>query len=237
MNANSGSVDVQLPLEKTWVIIPAFNEEVVIEGVVRETLDYFPNLLVVDDCSSDHTGAVAHAAGASVVRHPINLGQGAALQTGFDYVLSEGAEYVITLDADGQHDPKEAASMLRSLIEEQDDVALGSRFKGHVENMPASRRILLKAALLFTRMTTGLNLSDTHNGLRAFRGDALRKLHLTQNRMAHASEILEQIAAAKLRFHEFGNTVRYTEYSMAKGQRASNAVNILTDLFLRRLIG
>jgi glycosyltransferase involved in cell wall biosynthesis len=228
--------DIEYAKEKVWVIIPAFNEETVLGGVVQDVLSCFKNVIVIDDFSTDNTGVVANNFGANVIRHPINLGQGAALQTGFDFALKSGADYIVTLDADGQHNPQEALNMLLFLIESKCDVVLGSRFIGHVLDMPTSRRLLLKAALLFTRLTTGLILTDTHNGLRVFRSEALRKIRLHQNRMAHASEILDQIARANLKYQEFGNTVKYTEYSLAKGQKASNAFNILADLFIKGLI-
>lgn len=222
-------------VEKTWVVIPAYNEKSVIDEVVKETLRFFKHVVVVDDHSRDGTAQVAHEAGAHVVRHPINLGQGAALQTGFDFSVLLGADYIVTIDADGQHDPEDALKMLASLVGSDHDLVLGSRFLGRAVDMPASRRMLLKAALLYTRFTTGLVLTDTHNGLRAIRKEALQKIHIKQNRMAHASEILDQISDHGLSYHEFGNTVRYTEYSLSKGQKASNAINIISDLFFRGL--
>lgn len=222
-------------VEEAWVVIPAYNEESVIDEVVRETRRFFKHVVVVDDHSRDGTAQVAFEAGAEVIRHPINLGQGAALQTGFDFSILRGAKYVVTIDADGQHDPGEALKMLRSLLDSDHDLVLGSRFLGRVIDMPVSRQLLLKAALLYTRITTGLILTDTHNGLRAIRKEALQKIRIKQNRMAHASEILDQIAEKRLSYHEFGNTIRYTEYSLRKGQKASNALNIISDLFIRGL--
>jgi len=92
----------------------------------------------------------------------------------------------------------------------------------------------LKLATVFTRLTTGLKISDTHNGLRAFKAEALRKFNITQNAMAHASEILSEIARNKLTYREVPVTIRYTEYSKSKGQSVSNAINILFELFSRR---
>jgi len=220
---------------EVWIIIPAYHEAPMIAEVVKGVKAAFPNVVVVDDGSRDETSARAYGAGAHVVRHPVNLGQGAALQTGIDYALRKGAGYIATFDADGQHDIADVARMLDRLRSAGADVALGSRFAGKAIGIGRGRRLLLSAAVFFTRVTTGLALTDSHNGLRVLTRRAASLIELQQNRMAHASEILEQIARHKLSYVEVGNTVIYTEYSRAKGQRASNAVNILVDLILRGL--
>ena len=110
------------------------------------------------------------------------------------------------------------------------DFALGSRFLGKAKNIEFSRKLLLKAAVLLTRFTTGLKITDVHNGLRAMTRRGANALRIRQNRMAHASEILEQIAKSGLAYVEVPVTVEYTSYSKAKGQRLSNSVNILLEL-------
>lgn len=219
----------------TWVIIPMFNEGAVIYGVAREVLMAFPNLVVVDDGSTDDALEQSARAGATVLRHPINLGQGAALQTGIKYALQQGADYIVTFDADGQHQIKDAVAMLDLLQKENLDVVLGSRFIGTTIGMSFGRRLLLKAAIIYTRISTGLNLTDAHNGLRVFGRVAAMNINIRHNRMAHASEILEQISAKKMRYVECGNTIRYTDYSKLKGQKPSNAINIIVDLMVGRL--
>lgn len=220
--------------ERVWIVIPAFREARVIREVVEGVRRHFPHVVVVDDGSGDETAAEAAAGGAAVVRHPVNLGQGAALQTGVTFALAQGATYIATFDADGQHRIEDVVAMAETIEGREVDIVLGSRFIGRAVGMSAGRRLLLRAAVLFTRLTTGLTLSDAHNGLRVMNRTAARAIRLRQNRMAHASEILEQIAEHRLRYAEVGNTVVYTEYSMAKGQRASNAVNIVVDLMLGR---
>jgi len=222
-------------IDATWVVIPMFNEGSVIYGVAREVLAAFPNLVVVDDGSTDDALEQAARAGATVLKHPINLGQGAALQTGINYALQQGARHVVTFDADGQHQIKDVVAMLEMIRQENLDVVLGSRFIGKTIGMSFGRRLLLKAAVIFTKISTGLNLTDAHNGLRVFARRAALKINIQQNRMAHASEILEQIAANKMSYAEFGNTIRYTDYSKLKGQKPSNAINIVIDLMVRRL--
>jgi glycosyltransferase involved in cell wall biosynthesis len=218
-----------------WLVMPAFNEAAVIARTVQDVRAVFANIVVVDDASADCTGAFAQAAGAHVCRHPINLGQGAALQTGIDYALTQGAEVIVSFDADGQHQVSDALALLRALERSGCDVALGSRFLGGAVGMSRARGALLRAATTYTRLTTGLAVTDTHNGLRAFRRTAAQRLRIRQNRMAHASEILARIAAERLTYVEVPCTIIYTDYSKAKGQSWSGAFSILSDLFLRKL--
>jgi glycosyltransferase involved in cell wall biosynthesis len=217
------------------VVIPAYNEAAVIARVIMELKRAEYPVVVVDDGSKDATAEVARAAGATVIQHPFNLGQGAALQTGIDYALSQTAEVIVTFDADGQHRVSDIARLVTALVDEKAEFALGSRFLGQSTNLPRLRRTLLKAATLFTRVSTGLRLTDTHNGLRAMSRKGAAAIRLRQNRMAHASEFLGQIASSRLRHVERPVTIEYTAYSLAKGQRMRDAVFILLDLFARRL--
>ncbi len=218
-----------------WVICPAYNEETTVARVVTSVRQAGLNVVMVDDGSIDRTCERAARAGAAVVRHPINLGQGAALKTGIDYALSQGADILVTFDADGQHRVSDIPVMLHALVRERADFALGSRFLDRVPNVPITRRMLLWGATLFTRMTTGLRLTDTHNGLRAFTRRGAAALGLRQNRMAHASEMLSDLAASGLPYVEVPVTIDYTAYSMAKGQHGGDFLGILLDLFARRL--
>jgi glycosyltransferase involved in cell wall biosynthesis len=170
-----------------------------------------------------------------VVRHPINLGQGAGLQTGIAFALAQGADVVVTFDGDGQHRAQEIERLIGALREQGADFALGSRFLGTAMRVPKARRVLLKLATWFTRLTTGLQVTDTHNGLRAMTRRGASALALHQNRMAHASEILHQIAESRLKYIEVPVTIDYTAYSLSKGQTLGDALLILTDLFARRL--
>lgn len=217
-----------------WVVIAAYNEARVIARVVGEVVRRGYRVVVVDDGSSDGTAERASAASV-VVRHPINLGQGAALQTGIDCALQQGAEVIVTFDADGQHRAADIEPLVAALREARADFALGSRFLGQTIALPPARRLLLRAATLFTQLTTGLHLTDTHNGLRGMTRRGASLIRLRQNRMAHASEILEQIAASGLPYVEVPVQIEYTAYSLAKGQRLGDALAILFDLFARRL--
>ena len=218
----------------TWVIIPAFNEAPVIGGVVAGVRTLFPRVLVVDDASTDNTAALARAAGAFTASHPVNLGQGAALQTGFSYILEKtNANYVVTFDADGQHDPADAAAMVDRAHEEDLAFVLGSRFlDGASAPVGAVKRAMLRLGAMAARARTGMALTDTHNGLRVLRADALAHVHLTHARMAHASQIVSQLATCGLPGAEHPVTISYTDYSRAKGQPLLNSVNIVVDLAL-----
>ncbi len=224
-----------MKFHNVWVVIAAYNEGQVIADVIAGLRQTPHRIVVVDDGSADATADRAQRAGALVVRHPINLGQGAALQTGIEFALANGAEAIVTFDADGQHRTADIAVMLDALRKNRADFALGSRFLGTELHVPPLRRLLLRAATWFTRVTTGLQVSDAHNGLRAMTRRGAGAIRLRQNRMAHASEILDQIATSGLNYVEVPVIIDYSRYSMAKGQRSSEMVTILLDLFARRL--
>jgi glycosyltransferase involved in cell wall biosynthesis len=218
-----------------WVVIPAYNEAKILKDVLRELLDYNLSyqIVIVDDGSSDDTAKVASGFPVHVLIHPINLGQGAALATGIEYALKEKAELIATFDADGQMRPQDIGTLIDVVLNEGIDVALGSRFlAASPEGISRMKKIVLKLAVVFTKLTTGLKITDVHNGIRVFKAEALRKIEITQNRMAHASEILSEIVRNKLTYREIPVTIRYTQYSKAKGQSVLNSINILYELFM-----
>ena len=219
------------------VVIPMHNEARVITDVVRGVRARFQLVVCVDDGSADDCAALARAAGAHIVRHPTNLGQGAALETGIRYALERlGVSYVVTFDADGQHDVDDAEAMVRVAQEQDVQAVLGSRFLTTGQcDVPRARRLLLKAAVQFTRGTTGLRVTDAHNGLRVLRRDAAQQLRLRLHGMAHASEILSQVARGGWSYVEHPVAITYTDYSRAKGQRSYNALNIVYDVMFDRL--
>lgn len=223
-------------LDDVCVVVPMHNEAAVIGGVLAGLLRDFPRVVCVDDGSTDTGAAIAQAAGATVLRHATNLGQGAALQTGITFALSQPrTAYVVTFDADGQHDPADAVRMVRLARSQHVDVVLGSRFLQDGAAVPPLRRLLLRAGVAFTRMTTGLRLTDTHNGLRVLSRRAAKHLDIRLPGMAHASELLQHVANERLRHLEAPVSIRYTNYSLAKGQSGLNALNIVYDLFVDRL--
>jgi len=194
----------------------------------------FSHIVCVDDGSTDDSAAVAQASGATVVIHPINLGQGASLQTGFEFALSDpDMTEVVTFDADGQHQVVDAMDMVAKLRDSDLDIVIGSRFLDERTSMGKAKRLVLRAAAAYTRATTGMALTDAHNGLRAIDRDLVSHISLEQNRMAHASELIDQVSASRARWAEFPTHIVYTEYSKKKGQSLLNAVNILVEIVFR----
>ena len=214
----------------------AYNEAQVIAQTISDLKTVSNNIVVVDDCSVDNTHSIAKRAGAtSVIRHALNLGQGAALQTGIEYALKYDADYIVTFDADGQHMSRDIKPMLEHLIHSNADIALGSRFKGYAKNLPLLRKWILRAAIIFTQKTTGLPFSDAHNGFRVLSRRFAQSFCFKQDRMAHASEILDFIARNDIPFVEYPVTIEYSEYSKEKGQRNRDLFGILIELVLGKL--
>lgn len=218
----------------TWVVIPVYNEEAVIADVVSEVGAHFPNIACIDDGSRDGSADRIASTSAHLIRHPINLGQGASLQTGIEYALRRGAERIVTFDADGQHDVEDAVRMVEFLIRDRADVVLGSRFLGSSEPVPVLKRLVLRTVATLSPASRKLNLTDAHNGLRALNRAVVEDMRISMNGMAHASEIVASLARSSWRIQEVPVTIRYTEYSRSKGQSLFNGVNILFDLSVRQ---
>ncbi len=222
----------------TWAIVRCFNEAPVVGDVVRELSKRFPNVVGVDDGSTDGSTDVLRAAGARVVRHAVNLGAGAALQTGIRFALLDPAsEYFVCFDADGQHRVRDATAMVDRLRHEDVDVLIGSRFLGSSVGMPATRRAVLRGGRFVERMLSGMALSDAHNGLRAFTRRFASQVNLEACDMTYASELLRAVRSSGLRYAEHPVTIDYTRYSLEKGQRSMNSINIAADLWLQRIFG
>jgi glycosyltransferase involved in cell wall biosynthesis len=222
---------------RSCVIIPAYNEESIIGKVLKGVLNVSGHVIVIDDGSIDSTVRKVLDYPVTLLRHPLNLGQGAALQTGIDYALTLPMDFIVTFDADGQHMAKEIPALVNVCQTGGYDVVLGSRFVsgGKAISILPKRRFMLKMATIFTRWTTGLTVTDTHNGFRVFTKHAASQIHINHNGMAHASEILSQIAQLKLKYTEAPVTIHYTAYSKKKGQSLLNAINILWDIWTARL--
>ena len=223
-------------LAETFVVVPAYNEGRVIGDVITGLASAFPNIVVVNDGSSDETAEILRGLPAVVVKHQINLGQGASLQTGITFALERGANYIVTFDADGQHRAEDALSALRLLAEGQCDVVCGSRFLGTTSNVPRMRKIILKTVVGLANLTAGTKTTDAHNGLRALSRRAASCLDLHQSGMAHASEIMSQLRNHKMNIREVPVQINYTQYSLAKGQSSLNSINILVDLVIGRFM-
>ena len=218
-----------------WVVIPVFNEAQVLEQVVRQTLAVFPNVVCVDDGSGDGSLDAVLRTRAHLVRHPVNLGQGAALQTGLTYARAQpGARYFVMFDADGQHRLEDAWAMLEVARSGEADVVLGTRFAEHARSVPLLKRIVLRTAVLLSPAGRRLKLTDAHNGLRVLTRPVADDLRITMNGMAHASEIVAYLGRSSWRVREVPVSIQYTDYSRSKGQSLLNGVNILFDLSVRQ---
>ncbi|MFD4244724.1 glycosyltransferase family 2 protein [Streptomyces sp. NPDC058525] len=220
--------------DDVWLVIPAYNEGQVIADVVEGARKTFPNIVVVDDGSTDDSARHIATTGAHLVRHPVNLGQGAALQTGLTYALAQpGARYFATFDADGQHQTKDVETMVAVLRRDEADVVLGSRFIEQNGQVPWIKQVVLRTAAAVSPTARKLKLTDAHNGLRVLGRVAAEQLNITMNGMAHASELVGFLAGSDLRVTEVPVDILYTDYSRAKGQSLINGVNILFDISLR----
>ncbi len=225
------------------VLMPAFDEGERLTASLADLAtargDTSITVFVVDDggrvpIEKEELSKAARGIRVVLARHAVNLGQGAALETARRLALdprfsTPKFDAFVTMDADGQHRAEDALALAEAVTKGA-DVALGDRFAGN-SNVPAGRRALLALARVFERITTGLTLSDAHNGLRAFSPAAITAIKMTQNRMAHATELTRRIAYAKLSVTEVPVSVRYTKDSLAKGQSATGAIAILADLF------
>ena len=217
-----------------WIVVPAFNEAGVIGEVIADLRSVFTNVVCVDDGSADHTGEVALKAGAHLVRHPANLGQGAAIQTGVEYALRQpGAQVFATFDADGQHRVKDLVTMIDRLGAGDVDVVIGTRFGPGVSRPPLLKRVVLQTAARLSPRGRRLGLTDTNNGLRVFNKTVADGLDITMSGMSHATEFIILIAENRWRVAEEPVEVLYTEYSKSKGQPLLNGVNIIFEGFLR----
>jgi glycosyltransferase involved in cell wall biosynthesis len=228
-------VGIKTDYPDVWIVVPAFNEAAVIGEVIADLRSVFDHVVCVDDGSTDDTGEIALRAGAHLVRHPINMGQGAAIQTGVEYARKQpGANVFATFDADGQHRIKDVAAMIDRLAVGDVDVVIGTRFgRNDGSRPPLLKRIVLQTGARLSRRGRRLGLTDTNNGLRVFNKTVADGLDITMSGMSHANEIVMMIAENNWRVVEHPVEVLYTEYSKSKGQPLLNGVNIIFDGLLR----
>jgi glycosyltransferase involved in cell wall biosynthesis len=227
-----------LPQDRVFVVIPAYREGPVLRETVESLLPFGYQVVVVDDGSDDDCQAHLQGLPVYYLRHPLNLGQGAALQTGTIFSVEQGADVIVHFDADGQHPVDQIASLLEPIRMGEADVVLGSRFlkRSDLDLVPVKKRIALRIGILVSGLLTGVWLTDTHNGFRALSAAAARKIDLRENRFAHATEFLDHLRLQHLRYREIPSTIRYTAYSIRKGQPISNGLDIILDLLLRKVM-
>ena len=223
--------------EKTYIVIPAHNEEKSIKTVIEDLQNSgYNNIIVVDDGSKDNITQIAQECGASVLTHLINRGQGAALKTGTDYALIQGADIIVHFDADGQMRAEDIKKVIKPILDYDKEVSFGSRFIENTSNMPVLRKILLKLGKIFMRVFFRVNTTDPQSGFRALSRKAAQQIEITQRGMAHCSEILEQVRRKKIPFAEVPVTILYTEYSKQHGQNNLAAIKIASKLIWSKII-
>lgn len=219
-----------------WVFIAALNEEQAIGDVINDVVNSTRNIVVVDDCSQDRTGSIARSKGAHVLRHCVNRGKGAAIRTGTAFALAHGADIIVHFDADGQHHAFDIPTLIQPILDGKAEVVLGSRFLKESEtNASTMRKFVLHLGRYFTWFFSGIRLTDAHNGMRAFSRHAAGAIVLTEDRMAYASELIDEIRRLKLKFCEVPVTISYTDYSRAKGQRSLNFISIGFKMIWKKL--
>ena len=216
------------------VIIPAFNEGKRVINTIKSLLKYFENIIFIDDGSFDKTNKYASNFKINIISHPINLGQGAALETGLNYfLLYKKYKYAITFDADGQHDCIDALNMLYLAKESDSSAVLGSRFleKNNSRKVPLLKKLTLKLAIFYERVFYKIKLTDAHNGLRVLDRDIISHyiLPISNHDMSHATEITQKIIKSGRKVKEYSVNI---SYDSIKSQSPINAINIvLKNLF------
>ncbi len=219
---------VQTKNKNIWAIIPGYNEARHIGDVISEVKKYCKNIVVVDDGSKDKTYEIASSKGVTVLRHVINLGKGAALRTGCDYALERGADILIAIDSDGQHEPKEITGFLKKL--EGKDIVFGYReFSKH---MPFIFRFGNRSINLITKLLYGIDLQDTQCGYRAFRSSAYKKIRWDSSDYAMESEMIANAGKHKLRHAE--HKIRTIYANRYKGTTVMDGIKIVINMVLWR---
>jgi len=221
--------------ESVYILMPAYNEDGVIRETLKKLIPHFKNIVVVNDGSADNTEKIAKEFDVIVLNHKINLGVGAAAKTGFEYILSQSnAKALVTFDADGQHSVDDAINFSKEIIKCKEEIIFGSRFLGFEKNVPFTKRFVLKIVNKITNFITGVLLTDAHNGLKAFKVEAIKKINLELSGYAYESEIISEIASKKITYKELPTNIKYTEYSLKKGQKLTSGLLILEDLLRLR---
>ena len=204
------------------VCIPAYNEEIKINDVVKKSLPYADKVIVCDDGSTDDTAALAKKAGAVVISHEKNQGYGATISTLFDYCRKNNAEIMVTLDGDGQHNPDQIPDLISVIIKHNVDVVIGSRSLKDDKNLPSYRKTGIKIITSTINSATNLKVTDSQSGFRAYSKEAIDLIHPTESGMGISTEILVKISNNGLSIAEVPITVSYigdtsTEHPVTHG--------------------
>jgi glycosyltransferase involved in cell wall biosynthesis len=224
--------------QKIYIIIPAFNEAGSIAKVIKDLFCYgYENIIVVDDGSTDKTAEIVKKFNVFLIEHPVNMGPGAAIKTGIDFALLKDADIIVTFDADGQHLAKDICNLVKPIISNKVEVTLGNRFLKNASKVPIFKKIILKAGAILMFLMYGILSSDSHNGLKAMSRSAALKIDIKSNGWEYCSEIIEEIMLKKVKYQEVPVTVKYTDYSIKKGQKIYNSFYIFSKMFVKWIFG
>jgi polyprenyl-phospho-N-acetylgalactosaminyl synthase len=224
--------------KKTFIIVPAFNEASSIEKVISDLFcSGYTNIVVIDDGSSDKTSEIVKKLNVFLIRHPVNMGPGAAIKTGIDFALLLYADIIVTFDADGQHLASDIYELIKPIILNKAEITLGNRFISRTSKVPVFKKIILKAGAVLMFLMYGIISSDSHNGLKAISRSAALKIDFKSNGWEYCSEIIEEIMLKKIKYQEVPVTVKYTDYSIKKGQKIYNSFYIISKMFVKWIFG
>jgi polyprenyl-phospho-N-acetylgalactosaminyl synthase len=224
--------------KKIYIVIPAFNEAGSIGKVIDDLFFYgYKKIIVVDDASTDKTSEAVKPFNVFIIKHPVNMGPGAAIKSGIDFALLDGAEIIVTFDADGQHLAKDIHNLVEPIISNKVDITLGNRFLNKTSKVPIFKTIILKAGALLMFLMYGVLSSDSHNGLKAISRSAALKIDIRSNGWEYCSEVIEEIMLKKIKYQEVPVTVKYTDYSIKKGQKIYNSFYIFSKMFIKWIFG
>lgn len=223
--------------DSLWVILPCYNEAPTVPKVLEEVCRVVPqeHIVVVDDGSTDHSRILAREHARHVIVHRINRGLGAALQTGVQFALAQGAQIIVTMDADGQHHAQEIPALVAPIISANAEMVIGSRFL-RKQSMPLLRRVFNSIANVVTWLVHGRFVSDSQSGFRAFSRDALLRMRMRANRMDISSEFIKEAHRLQLRLIEVPITSVYTQYSLSKGQNFVGGVRTFWSMLIRKAL-
>lgn len=223
-------------MTKIVALLPSYNEEVAIGSIILRTKKYVDDIIVIDDGSYDKTSEIAKLAGVNLIRHKTNLGKGAALKTGFE--ASKNYDIIITIDSDAQHNPDEIPKLIQPILNDEADIVNGSRYiNGTDENTPSYRRVGQKVLDTATNVSTGLNLTDSQSGFRAFSKKTLNVFNFDDDGFGVESEMLSDAAEQGFRITEVEIGVRYDVDGSTKNPVSHGVkvlVKIIKDMELRR---
>ncbi len=221
--------------DNVYILIPVFNEEKQIKNVISDLRKTFKNIIAVNDGSTDSSGEILQSLDIITLNHTINLGQGAAISTGFKYIQKlDNAHAVITFDADGQHSCDDAIAFAEEIQKCDEEIIFGSRFIDNKSNIPLIKKIVLSIVVMFTNTLSKINLTDAHNGFKAIKKTCLEKLDIDIDGFGFESQIIHQVSLKGILYKEMPTHTKYTNYSRNKGQKLINGLIILEDLFKSR---